>query len=99
MEETTGIGRNDCLAARIEKMGDFTIAQLLGWLGLDEIVHTCGATTKRGFGNLGNLQLRNFKEEFAGLLVDSLSVTKMACVVIGDAEGKRMTRSYEGYAA
>ena len=86
LEETTRIGRDNRLTACIEKMSDFAVAELLGRLRLEEVVNACRATAKGGLSNLDNLKLRNSGEKFARLLMDSLSVTEVACVVIGDAD-------------
>jgi hypothetical protein len=68
-------------------MADLAVAKLLGRLRLEEVVDAGGATAKRGLGDLSNFKLRNSGEKLAGLLMDSLSVTEVACVVVRDAEG------------
>lgn len=87
LEEAAGIGRDDGLGADVKEVADLAVAKLLGGLGLKEVVDACGATAKRRLGDLSNFKLRNSGEKLAGLLMDSLSVTEMACVVICDAQG------------
>ena len=45
-----------------------------------------------GFGDLGDFEAGDLREELAGLLVDALCVTEVAGVVVGDADGQRIAR-------
>ena len=99
MEETAWVGGDDCLRVGVEKMADFAVAKLLGRFRLEEVVDAGRATAERGLGNFSDFQLGDFGEEFTGLLVNSLSVTQVACVVIGDADGQGMTRRDGWHAA
>ena len=87
LEEAPWIGGDDGLRVGVEEMADFAVAELQGRLRLEEVVDAGRATAQRGLGYFGNFQLGDFGEEFARLLVDSLSVTQVACVVICDADG------------
>lgn len=87
LEEAAGVGGDDSLGVGVEEVANFAVAELLGGLRLEEVVDAGGATAKRRLGDFSNFKLRNSGEKLTGLLVNSLSVTEVACVVISDADG------------
>ncbi len=101
LEEAAGVGGDDGLRVGVKEMAYFAVAKLLGRFGLEEVVDTGGATTKRRFGDLGKFKLRDCGEKLPRLLMNSLCVTEVACVVVSDANGQgvawgqRMARSKE----
>jgi len=57
LEETPGIGGDDGVGLRGQEMRDFTVAELLRWLGLEEIVDARGTAAERGFGDFSDLEV------------------------------------------
>ena len=92
LKQAAGIGGDDSLRVRVEQMTDLAVAKLLRGLGLEEVVDAGGAAAERRLGDLGDFELRNLREQVARLLEDSLRVTEVAGVVIGDAHGQRIAR-------
>ncbi len=92
LKQAAGIGGDDCLGLGVEEMVYLAIAELLRGFRLKEVVDAGGATAERGFGYFGNFELRNCGEKLTGLLMNSLSMTQVACIVISDADGERMTQ-------
>src|SRR5215472_15958576 len=74
-------------------MRDLAVAELVGGLGVEQVVDASGTAAEVGFGDLFDFELGDLREEFARLLPATLRVTKVAGVVIGDAEFDGRARS------
>jgi len=80
LQQAAGVGGDYGLRLGGEQVADLAVAELLGGLGLEEVVDAGGAAAEGGFGDLGDFELGDSGEELAGLLVDSLGVTEKAAV-------------------
>src|SRR5262249_27946237 len=98
-QETTWIGGDNRLGLGGEQLLNFAVAKLTGWLWIQKVVDARGATAQVGLFDLDDFEAGNGGEDPARLLVNGLSMAKMAGVVVGDAHGQGMARSLGGQIA
>ena len=99
MQEATRVGGDNRLGAGGKQPFNFAIAKLTGWLWIQKVVDTGGTAAQAGFFDLNDLEAGNVGEEPARLLVDGLSMSEVAGVVVRNAHGQRMARSLGGEVA
>lgn len=92
LEQAAGICGDDGGGVGGEEMRDFSVAELLRGLGLEQVVDARGAAAERGFGDLGDFKAGDLREQLARLLMDALRVAEVAGVVVGDAERQGIAR-------
>ena len=85
LQKAAGICRDDSRRVGCEQMRDFSVAKLLRWFGLQQVVDSGRTTTERGLCDLCDFEAGDAGEEFARLLINALCVTKMAGIVVSDA--------------
>src|ERR1700733_14554006 len=84
LEEAAGVAGGDDRGAGGGDVVDFALKELVGHLGLDEVVDAGAATTPHGFGERLEVEAGDAREQFAWLGGDFLAVAEMAGVVVGD---------------
>ena len=87
LQETARIGGDDSFGVGGEKFLHFAIAELTCGLRIKKIVDTGRATAETGFFDVDDFEAWDGREKTTWLLIDCLSVTKMAGIVIGDSHG------------
>jgi hypothetical protein len=92
LEEAPGVGGDDCLRLGGEEPLHFAVAKLAGRFGMEKIVDAGRAAAEAGLVDFVNFEAWDGGEETARLLIDALSMTEMAGVMVGDAHGQRVTR-------
>lgn len=94
LEQASGISADDSLRAGCEQVRDFSVAEFVGGLGMQQVVNACRAAAEIRFRNLFDGELGDLREQSAWLSEDTLRVAKVAGVVIGDAKRDGQARRY-----
>ena len=81
-----GVAGGDKVGAGGFDIGPFTIEELAGHLGLEEVVGSGGTAAHFGLGEFGEGDSGDGLDEVAGLLADFLAVGEVAGVVVGDGD-------------
>ena len=95
LEQAAGIARGDDGRAGGRDVVELSLEELVGHLGLDEVVDARAAAAPHRLGQRLDVEAGDFREQLARLHGDLLPVAEMAGVVIGDA-GLRARLPFSG---
>ena len=86
LKVASGVGGGEDRGAGADDVADLADEELLGLLGLGDVVDAGAAAAPIGLGQLDELEPGDELQEVAGLLGDLLPVGQVTGVVVGDGE-------------